>query len=46
MQFQGKRMIQTQENDQKRHFRPDLCPLVQNLGLQNFKKLGMVRDLS
>ena len=27
MQFQGKRMIQTQENRKKSHFGPDLDPL-------------------
>ena len=29
MQFQGKCMIQTQENDEKPHFEPDFGPLAQ-----------------
>ena len=36
MQFQGKSMIQTQENCEKRHFGPDLGPLGPNMGHQNF----------
>ena len=36
MQFQGKSMIQTQENYKKSHFRPDLDPLGLNLGRQFF----------
>ena len=31
IQFQGKRMIQTQENDKKPHFGPDIGPLGPNL---------------
>ena len=30
VQFQGKRMIQTQENGEKSHFGPDLGPLGPN----------------
>ena len=36
MQFQGKRMIQTQENGKKAHFRPNLGSLGPNLGRQIF----------
>ena len=36
MQFQGKHMIQTQGNDQKTHFGPDLGPLGPNSGHQFF----------
>ena len=32
MQFQGKLMIQTQENSKKPHFGPDLAPFSQNSG--------------
>ena len=32
MQFQGKRMIQTQENGEKPHFRPNLGSLGLNSG--------------
>ena len=35
-QFQGKRMIQTQENGKKPNFGPDLGPLGPNLSCQNF----------
>ena len=36
MQFQGKLMIQTQGNDEKPHFGPDLGSLGQNLGRDYF----------
>ena len=36
MQFQGKRIIQTQKNDKKLHFGPDLGPLDPNSGNQIF----------
>ena len=36
IQFQGKRMIQTQENGKKSHFVPDLGPLGPNSDRQNF----------
>ena len=36
MQFQGKRMIQTQENGKKPHFGPDLGLLGPNSGRQFF----------
>ena len=36
MQFQGKLIIQTQENGNKPHFGPNLSPLVPNLGHQIF----------
>ena len=36
IQFQGKIVIQTQENGKKPHFRPDLDPLGPNSGHQNF----------
>ena len=36
IQFQETRMIQTQENDKKYYFRPDLGPLDPNSGHQNF----------
>ena len=41
MQFQGKLMIQTQENVKKPHFGPNLVPLDPDLGHQIslFKKL-------
>ena len=35
-QFQGKRMIQPQENDKIPHCKPDLGPLGQNSGRQKF----------
>ena len=35
MQFQGKRMIQTQENGKKTHFGHDVGPLGSNSGHQN-----------
>ena len=31
IQFQGKRMVQIQENNKKPHFAPDLGPLGSNL---------------
>ena len=42
MQFQGKLMIQTQENGEKPYFGPNLGPLDPNLCRQNFilKNLG------
>ena len=36
MQFQGKRMIQTQEMDEKPHFGPHLGPLRLNSGHKIF----------
>ena len=36
MQFQGKQMNQTRENDKKLSFRPDFGAFIQNLGCQNF----------
>ena len=36
IQFQETRMIQTQENDKKYYFRPDLGPLGPNSGHQTF----------
>ena len=36
IQFQGKLMIQTQRNDGKPHFEPDLGPLGSNAGCQIF----------
>ena len=36
IQFQGKLMIQTQENGKKPHFGPNLGPLGPNLGRQVF----------
>ena len=37
IQFQGKFMVQTQENDKKlTHFGPHFGPLDPNLGCQNF----------
>ena len=36
MQFQGKRMIQTQLNDKKLHYGPDLGRLYPNLSCQSF----------
>ena len=36
IQFQGKRIIQTQENDEKPHFGSHLGPLDPNLGRQIF----------
>ena len=36
IQFQGKLMIQTQENDEKPYFGLDLIPLGQNSGCQKF----------
>ena len=36
IQFQGKIMIQTQENDKKSHLRPYLCLLDQNLDCKMF----------
>ena len=40
MQFQGKRIIKSQENDEKPHFGPDLGPLDPNTGRQIvFKKM-------
>ena len=36
MQFEGKLMLQTQENGEKPHFGPDLGLLDPNLGCQNF----------
>ena len=38
MQLQGKLIIQTQENDEKPHFGPELDPLGRNLGLKSFFK--------
>ena len=38
MQFQGKDVIQTQENGEKPHFGPDLNTLGRNLGHQFFFK--------
>ena len=38
MQFQGKCMIQIQENDEKTHFGPDLSPFRPNLGHNFFLK--------
>ena len=35
MQFQGKHVIQTQENGKKPHFGPDLVSLGPNLRYQN-----------
>ena len=42
MQFQGKLMIQTQENGEKAHFGSDLGPLDLNSGRENsfFKNLA------
>ena len=43
MQFQGKLMIQTQENGKEPHFGPTLAPLGLNLGSQFFlQKSGFV----
>ena len=43
IQFQGKRMIETQENGKKKKFGPDLGPLSPNLGCQIFfQKSGFV----
>ena len=36
IQFQGKIMIQTQENDKKSHLRPYLCLLDQDLDCKMF----------
>ena len=36
MQFQEKRMMQTQENGEKRYFGPDLSPFGPNSGDQFF----------
>ena len=36
MKFQGRRIIQTQENGEKPHFESDLGPLVPNSGHQLF----------
>ena len=36
LQFQGKRIIQTQENDKKTHFGPDLGPFGPNSDHQFF----------
>ena len=44
IQFQGKRMIQTQENGKKSHFVPDLGPLGPNSDRQNFF-IELVRQL-
>ena len=43
--FQGKHMIQTQENSEKPHFGPVLGPLGANLGCQFFflQKSGFIR---
>ena len=48
MQFQGKRMIQTQENGEKPHFRSDLGPPEPNSGDQTFFSkiwLGQSQDV-
>ena len=48
MQFQGKRMIQTQENGEKPHFRSDLGPSEPNSGDQTFFSkiwLGQSQDV-
>ena len=36
IQFQGKRRIQTRENDKKTHIKPDLGPLDLNLDRKIF----------
>ena len=36
MQFQGKRMTQTQENGEKFYFGPDLVPFGSNSGCEMF----------
>ena len=42
MQFQGKRIIQTQENGKKTYLGPDLGPLRKNSGRQfSFQKYGL-----
>ena len=42
MQFQGKRIIQTQENGKKPYLGPDLGPLRKNSGRQfSFQKYGL-----
>ena len=46
MQFQGKRMTQTQENDKKPHFGHDLGPLGPNSSRQNyFSKIWLRQSL-
>ena len=35
IKFQGKPLIQTQENTEKPHFGPDLRPVAQNSGVVN-----------
>ena len=47
MQFQGKRMIQSQENGEKHHFRTDIDPLGLNSDRQFvFQKSGFVSHIS
>ena len=41
VRFQGKRMIQTQENGEKPHFRHDLGPLGPNSGRHFFLNLAL-----
>ena len=42
MQFQGKRIIQTQENGKKTYLGPDLGPFRKNSGRQfSFQKYGL-----
>ena len=43
MQFQGKRMIQTQENGEKPHFGFDLVPWRPNSGRHFFSKIWLRR---
>ena len=45
MQFQGKLMIQTQENGGKPHFRPDLGLLRPNSGHEIFSKIWLCQSL-
>ena len=45
MQFLGKLMIKTQENDEKPHFGPELGPLGPNSGRQFFFQLRQSLDI-
>ena len=46
MQFQGKSMVQTQENDKKTHFGPNLGPLDPNPVRQKFFNKSMASSVT
>ena len=45
MQFQGKRMIQTKENDKKHHSEPDLTRCVQIRAAIFFSKIWLCQSV-